>query len=327
MAGGTAAAWARVGPILQTIAAQFEGTPCATYMGTDGAGHFVKAVHNGIEYADMQIIAEAYGLLRDGLGMTAGEIGDVLARWNQGALKSYLTEISAEVAKTTDPDTGKALLDVILDKAGQKGTGRWTAIEAQHLGAPVMTIEAAVAARNVSAQLPLRQQGEAIYGAAPTALDVDQTVFIDQLEQAVLAGKIACYAQGFAMLQSAASAFDWVLPMAEIAKVWRAGCIIRSAMLDEMSDALAADDFSNLLFSPTFVTHLQSSHNHLRAVVALGATSGNPVPALSSALSYFDMMRTSRSTANMIQGQRDYFGHHSFTRLDKDGVYHGPWVE
>jgi 6-phosphogluconate dehydrogenase len=326
MGGGPKPAWDRVRDVLEAISAKFEGTPCATWMGTDGAGHFVKTVHNGIEYADMQMIAEVYGIMRDGIGLSAAEIGAVFDRWNQGPLQSYLIEISGKVSHAVDPDTGKPVLDIILDRAGQKGTGRWTLIEAQHLAAPATAIEAAVAARNFSSRLEERKAGEEIFGAAPMQLDQADGL-IDKLEQALLAGKIACYAQGFGLLSAASEEFGWSLPMPAIAEVWRAGCIIRSAMLDDMAQALGADAETNLMFAPSFAERLKATHGGLRHVVALAATSGTPAPALSAALSYFDMMRTARSTANMLQAQRDYFGRHTFQRVDREGAFNGPWAE
>ncbi|WP_112323198.1 NADP-dependent phosphogluconate dehydrogenase [Oceanibium sediminis] len=325
MGGGDRAAWDRVAPVLSAIAAKFEGTPCATYMGTDGAGHFVKTVHNGIEYADMQMIAETYGVMRDGLGMSAPEIGQVYARWNEGPLQSYLIEISGKVAAATDPETGKPMLDVILDRAGQKGTGRWTAIEAQMLGAPATTIEAAVAARNLSSRLPERREGAARLGEPSRSIH-DTDGVIDALEQALLAGKIACYAQGFGLLDMASEEYGWDLPMPEIAKVWRAGCIIRSAMLDDMARALEAGPHGNLLFASGFSERMIEADASFRRIVALGATQGLPMPAFSAALAYVDGLRQPRGTANMLQGQRDFFGAHGFERLDAEGAHHGPWA-
>lgn len=326
MGGGNKASWDRVAHILTAISAKHDGTPCATWMGEQGAGHFVKAVHNGIEYADMQMIAEVYGILRDGMGLDNAAIAAVFDRWNAGPLASYLIEISARVAEAKDTDTGRPLLDIITDAAGQKGTGRWTAIEAQHLGAPVPAIEAAVAARNLSAARDLRQTGEDIFGGAPQALNGALTV--DQLEQALIAGKIICYAQGFTMISGASEQFGWKLPLPEIAKVWRAGCIIRSVMLDDMATALSEDPDKNLMFASTFAGNLKATHGALRAVVAQAALHGLAVPALSSGLAYFDTMRTHRGTANMLQGQRDYFGRHGFERLDREGKgFHGPWAD
>lgn len=325
MAGGSPEDWARIAPVLEAIAARAEdGTPCAAYLGPDGAGHFVKAVHNGIEYADMQMIAETYGVMRDGLAMRAGEIGAAFGRWNAGPLQSYLVEISAAVAQATDPVGQGPLLDVIVDAAGQKGTGRWTAIEAQTLAAPIPVIEAAVMARNVSALRAERAAGEAVFGPAPQS--VAGVVAVDDLEQALIAGKILCYAQGFAMMTAAASEFRWALDMPAIARVWRAGCIIRSAMLNDMATALGEAPGRNLILSDFFADHLRRSLPALRRVVAAGATHGLALPALGAGLAWFDMMRTARGTANMIQGQRDFFGLHGFERLDGLARPHGPWA-
>jgi 6-phosphogluconate dehydrogenase len=324
MGGGPKKYWDRVSHILEAISAKYEGTPCATWMGESGAGHFVKTVHNGIEYADMQLIAEAYGILRDGMGKSASECASVFNTWNDGILQSYLIEISGKVSEATDPKTDLPVIDIILDRAGQKGTGRWTVIESQQVGAPVPVIEAAVAARNISAALPSRNTGQATFGAAPTALP-DDALTMDEIEAALVAGKIMCYAQGFALLDTAGSIYDWTLPMPDIARVWREGCIIRSAMLNDMAQSLTDEPNRNLMFAPYFADKIKNSQAALRKVVATAVAHGLPVPALAAALSYFDMMRTSRSTANMIQAQRDFFGAHSFERVDEDGAHHGPW--
>jgi len=324
MAGGSPEDWARMAEVFRAIAAKAEdGTPCADHMGPDGAGHFVKAVHNGIEYADMQMIAETYGVMRDGLGMSAAEIAPVFARWNEGVLRSYLVEISAAVAGAADPVAGGPLLDMIVDAAGQKGTGRWTAIEALNLGAPIPVIEAAVMARNVSSRRGERAAGEALYGPAPTRAEVS----LQDLEEALIAGKILCYAQGFAMMTAAAGEFGWALDMPAIARVWRAGCIIRSAMLNDMAEALGQDPTRNLMLAPFFVDLLGRTTPALRRVVAAGAMHGLGLPALSAGLAWFDLMRTARGTANMIQGQRDFFGLHGFQRLDGVDRPHGPWAQ
>ncbi|MHA1564247.1 MAG: NADP-dependent phosphogluconate dehydrogenase [Alphaproteobacteria bacterium] len=324
MGGGPRSCWDRVGVILEAISAKYEGNPCATWMGEGGAGHFVKTVHNGIEYADMQMIAEAYGIMRDGLNMDPSGIGEVFARWNDGPLKSYLIEITADVCRAEDIVSGGPILDVILDRAGQKGTGRWTAIEAQHLGAPTTTIEAAVGARNLSARLDQRVAGEAIFGAAPQRLAAG-AVDVKVLEQALVAGKIVCYAQGFDLLAAGSQAYGWSLPLPDIARVWRAGCIIRSSMLNEMAQALAENPGGNLMFAPHFANLLKQTQVDMRKVVAVGSLSGHPVPALGGAVAYFDMMRTGRLTTNLVQAQRDLFGAHSFERVDMEGAHHGPW--
>lgn len=322
MAGGAKADWARIEPILTAISAKAEdGSPCAAWLGEAGAGHFVKMVHNGIEYADMQMIAEAYGVMRDGFGMEAQQIAKVFRDWNKGPLKSYLIEISAEIAATQDPRTGKPMLDVILDSAGQKGTGRWTAIEAQHLSAPIPVIEAAVMARNLSARVSERAEGQARFGAAPRIVAKD----LASLERALVAGKILCYAQGFAMISAASEAFGWTLPSPVIARIWRAGCIIRSAMLDDMAAALERDSRRNLILDPLFAERIEANEPGLRKIVAEGALNGLPVPALGAGLAWFDMARTARGAANLIQAQRDFFGAHGFVRNDGGPEIHGPW--
>lgn len=322
MGGGKRAHWDRVSHILKAISAKYDGTPCATWMGNEGTGHFVKAVHNGIEYADMQMIAEAYGVMRDGMGMSADAVGTTFATWDNGPLDSYLTEISAEVAKAADPETGKPMLDVIVDAAGQKGTGRWTVIEAQHLAAPIPAIDAAVVARNLSFQRANRTHGQDLFGAAPQPID---GVSLDDLEGALIAGKIICYAQGFEMIRKASDQFDWALPLPDIARVWREGCIIRSKMLNDMAEALTDDADRNLMFAPFFADLLKTHHDALRRVVAAAAIAGVAMPALASGLAYFDAMRTARGTANIIQGQRDFFGAHGFERFDGRHGQHGPW--
>ena len=323
MGGGARADWDSVAEVMKAIAARAEdGSPCAAWMGEGGAGHFVKSVHNGIEYADMQMIAEVYGIMRDGLGMGAAAIGDIFARWDAGVLRSFLIEISATVARTNDPATGQPILDVITDAAGQKGTGRWTAIEAQHLAAPVPVIEAAVMARNVSARRSERAAGEARFGPAPQPV----AITVDDLEQALIAGKILCYAQGFAMIRSAGAAFGWTLDLPGIARVWRAGCIIRSDMLGDMARALDEDGARNLILAPFFAERIEAALPALRRVVAGGIAGGHALPALGAGLAWFDLMRTARGTANMIQGQRDFFGWHGFDRLDGRDIHHGPWA-
>ena len=323
MAGGPLAAWQRVQPVFEAISAKYDGEACAARLGDAGAGHFVKTVHNGIEYADMQMIAEVYGVMRDGLGMGAAAIGEVFAGWNKGILNSYLVEISAHVSGATDRSTGQRMLDMILDRAGQKGTGRWTVIEAQHLGAPVTAIEAAVAARNMSAQLAARLKGAEMFGKHDhPRLGITP----DVLEKALIAGKIICYAQGFALITAAAKEQGWTLDLPTIARIWREGCIIRSAMLNDMATALAAAPEANLMHSEPFLGLLRETQGSLRQIVAIAAMNGMPMPALSAALSYFDTMRQARGTANMIQAQRDFFGAHGFERTDKAGDgYHGPW--
>ncbi|MEM1075359.1 MAG: NADP-dependent phosphogluconate dehydrogenase [Pseudomonadota bacterium] len=325
MAGGPQNYWTRVSHILEAIAADYNEVPCAKWLGEDGAGHFVKTVHNGIEYADMQMIAEVYGIMRDGLGMSTQAVADVFDQWNEGILRSYLVEISGAVARAHDAQSDGPLLDVVVDAAGQKGTGRWTVIEAQHLAAPVPAIEAAVVARNLSARRHERSDGERIFGTAPKL--IQNGMASELLEQALIAGKILCYAQGFTMIANASQQLGWSLPLPDIARVWRSGCIIRSDMLDDMAAALTEDPMRNLCFAPYFARLLKTNHDGLRKVVALAAQNGHAAPALGSGLAYFDALRTARGTANMIQAQRDFFGLHGFARLDDGRTnQHGPWA-
>ncbi|SSC67374.1 NADP-dependent phosphogluconate dehydrogenase [Ciceribacter selenitireducens] len=327
MVGGTRQSYARVEKVLTSIAARYEGDPCCAWLGEGGAGHFVKTIHNGIEYADMQMIAEIYGVLRDGLGKSAGDIGAIFGQWNTGRLNSYLIEITEKVLAAADPQTGKALVDMILDRAGQKGTGKWSVIEAQQMGVPATAIEAAVAARSLSSMKAERQAAEAIFGTPRCAFPMaDGAPLLKDLELALFAAKIAAYAQGFAVMAEASREFAWSLPMPTIARIWRAGCIIRSQFLDEITKAFTEQpDVANLIVTPAFSAMVQESLPSLRRIVAAAVTAGIPVPALSSALSYFDAYRQARGTANLIQAQRDFFGAHGFDRIDGLPIHHGPW--
>jgi 6-phosphogluconate dehydrogenase len=329
MVGGTEESYRRVEQVLTDIAAKYQGEPCCAWLGTDGAGHFVKTIHNGIEYADMQMIAEIYGILRDGLGMHAKEISKVFRQWNQGRLNSYLIEITAEVLAADDLKTGASVVDVILDRAGQKGTGKWAVIEAQTLGVPATAIEAAVAARGLSAMKPEREAAEAAYGGPQTVpTGGEPAAILPDLELALLAGKIAAYAQGFTVMDAASREFGWGLPLPTIAKIWRAGCIIRSQFLGTIAEAFdAGGGHGNLLMAPAFVAIMKEAHPSLRRIVARAAEAGLPVPALGSALGYFDGYRQARGTSNLIQAQRDFFGAHGFERIDAEGAHHGPWAK
>lgn len=324
MAGGDAAQWDRIGPILEAISAKYQGEACAALMGPGGAGHFVKMVHNGIEYADMEMIAETYALMRDGMGYPASQVAQTFEDWDKGTLASYLIEISGKVARAIDPITGAPMLDVILDKAGQKGTGRWTVIEAQQLGVAIPVIDAAVTARNLSARLADRKKGAEVFGAMPQPLPAG-LLDTDTLERALIAGKILCYAQGFEMLTRASTEFGWNLPMSTIAKIWRNGCIIRSEMLNDMASALAAKPGESLIFAEPFTSLLRENEAALRKTVIAATGAGIAVPALAAGLSWFDTMRSPRGAANMIQAQRDFFGAHGYERLDGKDAPHGPW--
>ena len=329
MVGSGKAAWSRIEGIVNDIAARYEGEPCAAWLGTGGAGHFVKTVHNGIEYADMQMIAEIYGILRDGPGLGAEEIGAIFARWNEGRLNSYLIEITAEVLATRDADSSVPLVDVIQDKAGQKGTGRWSVIEAAMLGVPATCIEAAVAARSLSSLKKEREYASRRYPVAPRPQSSTATAdLVAELEGALLAGKIAAYAQGFAVMQAASDENGWELPMATIARIWRAGCIIRSQFLDSIAKAYdAKPKTTNLMVAPAFVEMMLPVHPALRVTVGRAALQGLPTPALSAALAYFDSYRQPRGSANLIQGQRDFFGAHGFEKIGSRGQKHGPWAK
>ena len=322
MVGGSKEQWHNAEAVLTAIAAKFNGESCCAYLGEGGAGHFVKTIHNGIEYGDMQMIAEVYGVMRDGLGMNPTAAAEVFKEWNKGPLNSYLIEITGHVLASVDAQTGRPLVELILDKAGQKGTGVWSAIAAQQLGVPATAIEGAVAARSISSRKEERVAAEAVYGKRTAGR---AGISLDVLEKALLAGKIVSYAQGFAVMAKASEENGWNLPLAEIAKIWRAGCIIRSRFLDQMSSAYAKGGTANLLMVPDFVTLMKKAHPALRKVVAAGALGEFPLPCLSAALAYFDSYRQALGTANLIQGQRDFFGAHGFERLDQPGTFHGVW--
>ncbi|MDF1728045.1 MAG: NADP-dependent phosphogluconate dehydrogenase [Sulfitobacter sp.] len=323
MVGGTGHSWQTLRPMLEAIAARFEGEPCVAHLGPDGAGHFVKTVHNGIEYADMQMIAEIYGLCRDLGQMDAGEIGDLFAGWREGPLASYLIEVSAAALRSSDSRTGQPMVDVIRDQAGQKGTGRWTLIEALRMGQSASTIEAAVGARGWSSEKAVREMAETLLAGAVEPAHLPGAA---DLEQALLAGRILGHAQGFRVLSAASEEFDWSLDMARISEIWRAGCIIRSALLDDFADAFRAElPGDHLILAPAMRARLEASIGALRRVVGAGVAGGVALPALSAALAWYDTMRRGRGTANLIQAQRDFFGAHGFARLDAEGEHHGDW--
>ncbi|PZO80877.1 MAG: phosphogluconate dehydrogenase (NADP(+)-dependent, decarboxylating) [Mesorhizobium amorphae] len=326
MAGGSHEAFAHIEGIVMDIAARTEsGEACAAWLGPDGAGHFVKTIHNGIEYADMQMIAEIYGLFRDGAGLQPTETGAIFERWNEGELNSYLIEITARVLAAVDKDTGKAVVDIILDRAGQKGTGLWSAVEAQRLGRPASAIEAAVGARVLSSLKDEREAAHHAYEGIETAKGAFSAADADLLEHALLAGKVVAYAQGFAVMAVASRTFDWNLPLPTIAKIWRAGCIIRSQFLGTIAEAFAGEPVVNLLMAPAFIDIMERTHGPLRETVARAVRVGLPVPALSAALAYFDAYRQARGTTDLIQAQRDFFGAHGFERIDQPGAHHGIW--
>jgi len=326
MPGGSVEAWETLGPILESIAAVAEGEPCVTHIGSDGAGHFVKMVHNGIEYADMQLIAEAYDLLRDAAGLTPTQIADIFREWNRGELESYLIEITAEVLSYTDAETGKPLVDVIVDSAGSKGTGVWTVQSALDLGVPVSGIAEAVFARAVSSQETQRKAGSGLPGPTGGAVVEDVPEFVEKIRLALFASKIVAYSQGFDAIGQGAIEHSWAIDRGAVAKIWRAGCIIRAQFLNQISNAYRDEpELPLLLASPIFRDALTRADNAWREVISEAVIRGIPTPAFSSSLAYYDQIRRERLPASLIQGQRDFFGAHTYKRVDKPGVFHTTW--
>jgi 6-phosphogluconate dehydrogenase len=330
MPGGSAAAWPHVKGIFQSIAAKVaDGSPCCEWLGNDGAGHFVKMVHNGIEYGDMQMICEAYALMRNALGMEPLEISKVFGEWNERELDSYLIEITRDILAKTDDETGKPMVDVIMDKAGQKGTGRWTSLAALDLGIPAQTIAEAVFARALSAIKDERLVAAQKLSGPGIEFTGDKDVFLDQLRQALFASKICSYAQGYQLMRAAAAEYNWDLKYGEIALMWRGGCIIRAQFLGDIKDAFDADpDLQNLLLADYFKNAVESSQLAWREVIATAVRHGVPVPAFSSALAYYDGYRSAVLPASLLQAQRDYFGAHTYERVDKPAgeYFHTNWT-
>ena len=316
----------RLGPILESVAATAEdGTPCVTHVGPDGAGHFVKMVHNGIEYADMQFIGEAYELLR-ALGLDHTEMADIFATWNTGDLDSYLIEITAEVLRKTDPRTGVPLVDVIRDAAGMKGTGTWTVQSALDLGTPVNTIAESVFARAISSSPELRAAARAALHGPDRGIRVaDRDVFVEQVRQALWASKVVAYAQGLDEIRMAAAEYGWSIDIAEVARIWRAGCIIRARLLERIRSEYAAGNLVTLLEAPSIVAGLTEAQEGWRTVVAEAVRAGVPVPGFSAALAHYDQARAPRLNAALTQGMRDYFGAHTYRRIDDEGAFHFNW--
>jgi 6-phosphogluconate dehydrogenase len=313
--------------MLTAIAAKVDGVPCCTYVGPDGAGHFVKMVHNGIEYADIQLIAETYDFLRQALGMTPAELASVFREWNQGELQSYLIEITANVLAKRDGDTQSALVDVIDDKAEQKGTGRWTSESALELSVPLTGITEAVFARMLSSQKLERVKASSIL-AGPGPAPGSASRLVDDVRDALYASKIVAYAQGFEHLRAGSTEFGWNLDLGALATIWRGGCIIRAQFLDRIKDAYAeSPDLPNLMLAPFFQQALASAQQSWRSVVKQAIDQGVPIPAFASSLAYYDGYRRARGPANLIQGLRDYFGAHTYRRLDRDGSYHTQWAQ
>lgn len=330
MPGGSAAAWPHVEPIFKDIAAKVEdGSPCCEWVGSDGAGHFVKMVHNGIEYGDMQMISEAYWIMKNALGMTTDEMQDVFKEWNKGELDSYLIEITSEIMGKKDEETGKPMLDVILDTAGQKGTGRWTSFEALNLGIPVPTVVEAVLARAMSAIKEERVAASKKLHGPQAQFSGDKKEFIGMIRQALFASKICSYAQGFQLMRAAAEEYHWDLKFGEIALMWRGGCIIRAQFLSKIKAAFDNNPkLENLLLDDYFKSVIESHQKAWRKVIATAVEMGIPVPAFSSALAYYDGYRSDRLSANLLQAQRDYFGAHTYERVDKPRgqFFHTNWT-
>ena len=327
MPGGTSEAYHHVEPIFTRIAAQVAGEPCCTYIGSDGAGHYVKMVHNGIEYADIQLIAEAYDFLRQALGLKPAEQAAVFREWNQGDLDSYLIQITGEVLAKVDAATGRPLVDVILDEAEQKGTGKWTSQDALDLGTPVTAITEAVFARSLSAQRARRLAAAGVL-AGPSREVRDSDGLVDAVRQALYASKVVAYAQGFEQMAAAAEEYGWDLNLGAISSIWRGGCIIRARFLNRIRDAYAEHpDLPSLLLAPYFRDAVASAQESWRRVVRTAVDLGLPTPAFSSALAYYDGYRRERTPANLVQGLRDYFGAHTYRRLDREGSFHTRWAQ
>ena len=327
MPGGDIEAWQRLRPVLELACAKSEFGPCVDHCGAGGAGHYVKMVHNGIEYADMQMISEVWTLLNGGLGVSGKAAADVFAQWNTTDLRSYLIEVTALVLSVQDPQTKGPLVDHILDVAGQKGTGRWTVEQGLELGIPVPTLSAAVEARGVSSAWALRQQGHGIFGAHPAAKSIDVT--IEELRQALYAARLAAYSQGFQLLQAASKAHGFGTNMAAVSRIWTAGCILRAALLDRLYDALTRDPGLTILhFDPKLAATLQAYLPALRKVVAKSIEGGFATPCMTTALVWLDGMATARGSAALIQAQRDCFGAHTYQRTDDhDTAVHSLWAE
>ena len=326
MPGGQPQAWELVKPIFEAIAAKAYGEPCVAYMGPRGAGHYVKMVHNGIEYGDMQLIAEAYDLLHRGLGLSNQKLQEVFSEWNKGDLESYLIEITADIFSKVDTETGRGIVDLILDEAQQKGTGKWASQNSLDLGAPIPTINAAVESRIISAYKEERVAASKVLVGPEVKMEGYPQEVILAVRDALYAAKICSYAQGFGLMRLASKEYGYNLNYSEIARIWRGGCIIRARFLNDIRDAFKRNpDLPNLMVDPEFTMAMNSRQAALRKVVALAAQSGIPALAFSSALAYFDAYRSERLPANLTQAQRDYFGAHTYRRMDKQGTFHTEW--
>lgn len=329
MVGGSEAGYDRLKPMYEAIAAKADdGESCCVHAGSDGAGHFVKMVHNGIEYADMQLIAESYNILRNLGGLEPAEIGTIFDQWNNSELGSYLIEISADILQHRDPETNKPFVDVVSDVAGQKGTGLWTVQEGTKLGVPITAITEATLARLLSTHKTKRNNAIDVFGTSITSEDINKNKLIDAVKDALYASKIIAYSQGFDALMAGAAEFDWSMDYGAVARAWRKGCIIRAKFLERISDAFAANPDCNLLMAePFFADAIKQREESWRNVVSMATSAGVPVPAFASSLSYFDGLRADRQATSLIQCQRDYFGAHTYQRVDKEGTFHTEWTQ
>ncbi len=328
MPGGQKEAYDLVEPILKAISAKVGDDACCTYIGPDGAGHYVKMVHNGIEYGDMQLICESYHLLKDVLGLSADELHETFKEWNQGELDSYLIEITTDIFTKKDDETGKPLVDVILDTAGQKGTGKWTSQSALDLGVPLSIITESVFSRFISAMKDERVKASGILRGPNTVFEGDKQEFVEKIRKALYLSKICSYAQGFAQMKVASEEYNWNLDLGAISMIFRGGCIIRARFLQNIKEAYDRDaNLTNLLLDPYFQEIVESYQEAARDVVATAVKLGIPVPGLASALAYYDSYRTATLPANLLQAQRDYFGAHTYQRVDKEGIFHTNWME
>jgi len=327
MPGGTRESYASLGPILEKISAKVDGVPCCTYVGPDGAGHFVKMVHNGIEYADMQLIAEAYDLLKQGLGASAAEIGQIFAEWNTGDLESFLIEITADVLQHVDAETGAAFVDIVLDQAEQKGTGRWTVQNGLDLGVPITGIAEATFARALSGGVKQRAAALGTLPAATTPWQIeDRDAFVEDVRLALYASKVVAYSQGFDQIAAASAEFGWDIDRGAMARIWRGGCIIRARFLNRITEAYERDtNLPLLLADPYFTAAVGNGVEAWRRIVSGAALHGVPTPAFSSSLAYYDGVRAERLPAALIQAQRDFFGAHTYRRVDREGSFHTLW--
>jgi 6-phosphogluconate dehydrogenase len=329
MPGGKKEAYELVQPILEAISAKVNGDPCCTYIGPNGAGHFVKMVHNGIEYGDMQLICEAYFIMKNLLGLNSDELHEVFSEWNKGELDSYLIEITADIFMKKDDVTGKPLVDVILDTAGQKGTGKWTSQNALDVGVPLPIITESVFARFISAMKDERVKASKILGGPKVKpFEGKKEELIEAVRKALYMSKICSYAQGFAQMRAASEEYGWDLRYGEIAMIFRGGCIIRAQFLQKIKDAYDREpELANLLLDPYFKEIVEGYQAALRQVIAIAIDQGIPVPAFASAIAYYDSYRTETLPANLLQAQRDYFGAHTYQRVDKEGTFHSNWME